>query len=66
MSIVCRGPTNGIVRIAMAAQTFGLVCREYGRECVGIELNPEYVKIALDRIGKTGPTLSFYAVANSH
>ena len=35
--------------------TVGLVCREYQRQCVGIELNPEYVKIALDRIGKAVP-----------
>jgi len=40
--------------------------RDYGRECVGIELNPEYVKIALGRIDKVGPTLPLYAVANSH
>jgi DNA modification methylase len=46
--------------------TVGLVCREYQRECVGIELNPEYVKIALDRIGKAQPALPFYSVANSH
>jgi DNA modification methylase/DNA-binding XRE family transcriptional regulator len=46
--------------------TVGLVCREYGRECAGIELNPEYVKIALDRLSKAGPALPLYAVANSH
>ena len=46
--------------------TVGLVSREYGRECVGIELNPEYVKIALDRLGKADPALPLYAVANSH
>lgn len=46
--------------------TVGLVCREYGRECYGIELSPEYVKMAVDRIEKAGPTLPLYAVANSH
>jgi site-specific DNA-methyltransferase (cytosine-N4-specific) len=46
--------------------TVGLVCREYGRECVGIELNPEYVKIALERIGGAQPALPLYSVANSH
>lgn len=37
--------------------TVGLVCREYQRQCVGIELNPDYVKMALDRIGHAAPTL---------
>ena len=46
--------------------TVGLVCREYGRSCVGIELNAEFVKMALNRIAKDGPTLPLYAVANFH
>lgn len=46
--------------------TVGLVCREYQRHCVGIELNPTYVKMALDRIRETTPSLPIYAVANSH
>jgi site-specific DNA-methyltransferase (cytosine-N4-specific) len=46
--------------------TIGLVCREYQRQCVGIELNPGYVKIALDRIGHIAPTLPLYSVANTH
>ena len=46
--------------------TVGLVCREYQRPCVGIELNPEYVKIALDRIDRTAPVLPLYSVENSH
>lgn len=31
--------------------TTGLVARKHGRGCVGIELNPEYVKIARNRLG---------------
>jgi len=46
--------------------TVGLVCREYGRRCFGIELNPEYVRMAVGRVEKVGPTLPLYAVANSH
>jgi site-specific DNA-methyltransferase (adenine-specific)/site-specific DNA-methyltransferase (cytosine-N4-specific) len=46
--------------------TVGLVCREYGRSCVGIEQNADFVKMALTRIAKDGPTLPLYAVANSH
>lgn len=50
----------------LGSGTVGLVCREYGRECYGIELNPEYVNMAVDRIEKAGRTLPLYAVANSH
>lgn len=46
--------------------TVGLVCREYGRSCVGIELNEDYVKMALERITQNGAILPLYAVANSH
>lgn len=46
--------------------TVGLVCRGHQRHCVGIELNPEYVKIALERIGQAQSTLHLYSVENSH
>jgi DNA modification methylase len=46
--------------------TVGLVCREYQRHCVGIELNPDYVRMAVERIEKLGPSLPLYTVANSH
>ena len=59
-------PGSTVLDPFFGSGTVGLVCREYGRECVGIELNPEYVKIALERIGETNPTLPLYAVANSH
>ncbi len=49
----------------LGSGTVGLVCREYGRECYGIELNPDYVKLAVDRIEKSGRSLPLYAVANS-
>lgn len=32
--------------------TTGVVCAEYGRDFIGIELNPEYVKMAEKRIYK--------------
>ncbi len=38
--------------------TVGVVCREYQRQCVGIELNPEYVQIALKRINQAHPRLA--------
>jgi DNA modification methylase/DNA-binding XRE family transcriptional regulator len=37
--------------------TVGLVCHEAQRGCTGIELNPDYVKIALERIQQSQPTL---------
>jgi DNA modification methylase len=59
-------PGSAVLDPFFGSGTLGLVCREYGRQCVGIELNPQYVKIAMDRIAKVGPTLPLYAVANSH
>ncbi len=50
-------PGTAVLDPFFGSGTVGLVSREYGRECVGIELNPEYVKIALDRLGKAGPAL---------
>jgi len=32
--------------------TTGEVCIEEGRECIGIELNPEYIRLAGGRVGK--------------
>lgn len=59
-------PGDAVLDPFFGSGTVGLVCREYGRQCQGIELNPEYVKLAIDRLGKAGPTLPLYAVANSH
>ena len=50
----------------LGSGTVGLVCREYERECYGIELNPEYVKLAMHRVAQTGRALPLYADANSH
>lgn len=33
------------------AGTTGLVCQQQGRDCIGIELNPEYVALAKRRLG---------------
>lgn len=33
------------------AGTTGLVAEQHGRDCIGIELNPEYAALARDRIG---------------
>jgi DNA modification methylase len=49
-------PGSVILDPFFGSGTVGLVCREYGRECCGIELSPEYVKMAVERIEKAGPT----------
>ena len=48
-----RYPDGGIVLDPfMGAGTTALVARKLGRNYVGIELNPQYVKIAEDRLKK--------------
>jgi site-specific DNA-methyltransferase (adenine-specific) len=59
-------PGDVVLDPFLGSGTVGLVCREYGRHCVGIELNPQYVKMAVDRLGKAGLPLPLYAVPNSH
>lgn len=52
-------PVSGIVLdIFMGAGTTGLVAKKLGRNYLGVELNPAYIKIAEDRInGQTPPML---------
>lgn len=46
-------PIDGIVLdIFMGSGTTGLVAKQLGRNYIGIELNPDYIKIAEERIGK--------------
>lgn len=40
----------------MGAGTTALVARQHGRKYVGIELNPEYIKLAEERLAKEGMT----------
>lgn len=40
----------------MGAGTTALVARQYGRKYIGIELNPEYIKLAEERLAKDGLT----------
>ena len=54
-------PKGGIVLDPFfGSGTTGVVAIENGRHFVGIELNPEYVKIAQDRIKGTGYQASLY------
>lgn len=40
----------------MGAGTTALVARQHGRKYIGIELNPEYIKLAEERLAKDGLT----------
>ena len=37
------------------AGTTGVVCNRYGRDYIGIELNPEYLKISKTRLKRIAP-----------
>lgn len=41
----------------LGSGTVGVVCKESGRKCVGIEMKPEYAEIARERIDTTVPCL---------
>jgi len=60
------GPGSQVLDPFFGSGTVGLVCREHQRQCVGIELSPDYVKIALDRLGQAQPSLPLYSLSNSH
>ena len=46
-------PSDWVLDPFLGSGTVGVVCEQNGRFYVGIELNPEYVRIAVDRIKKT-------------
>jgi len=50
----CNAPTNvGVVLDPFCGSgTTGVVSGKYGRDFIGIELNPDYVKMANERVGK--------------
>jgi DNA modification methylase/DNA-binding XRE family transcriptional regulator len=54
-------PESTVLDPFFGSGTVGAVCIENNRKCVGIELNPEYVGISVDRIKKVHPTLNLYS-----
>lgn len=58
-------PQSTVLDPFFGSGTVGLVCREYHRKCVGIELNTDYVSMAVQRIEGTPLALPLYAVSNS-
>ncbi len=50
-------PGDWVLDPFFGAGTVGVVCKENNRRYVGVELNPAYVRIALERIERTQPRL---------
>jgi site-specific DNA-methyltransferase (adenine-specific) len=51
-------PRSTVLDPFFGSGTVGVVCMEEQRKCVGIELNPDYVELAIDRINQTQPMLA--------
>ena len=47
-------PGGAIIDPFMGSGTTGVVAKRMGREFIGIEINPEYCKMATDRIIEGG------------
>lgn len=53
-------PIGGVVLDPFfGSGTVGAVARSLGRRFIGIELNPAYIALAKERIGKVQPVLLF-------
>lgn len=53
-------PDDWVLDPFLGSGTVGVVCEQQRRNYIGIELNPEYVKLALERIRSTEPLLFTY------
>jgi len=58
-------PGDWVLDPFFGAGTVGVVCKEHNRRYVGIELNPDYVRMAVERIEKTQPRLFAYATGSA-
>ncbi len=54
-------PGDWVLDPFFGAGTVGVVCKEHNRHYVGVELNPDYVHMAVKRIESTQPSLFAYA-----
>lgn len=54
-------PGDWVLDPFFGAGTVGVVCKEHNRHYVGVELNPDYVRMAVERIESTQPNLFAYA-----
>lgn len=55
-------PGDWVLDPFFGAGTVGVVCKQHNRRYVGIELNPDYVRIAVERIETAQPGLFAYAM----
>jgi site-specific DNA-methyltransferase (cytosine-N4-specific) len=55
-------PGDWVLDPFFGAGTVGVVCKRHNRNYVGIELNPDYVHLAVERIQSAQPDLSSYAM----
>jgi site-specific DNA-methyltransferase (adenine-specific) len=53
-------PEDWVLDPFFGSGTVGVVCEQQHRNYVGIELNQDYVKLAIDRIKKTNKLLFSY------
>jgi site-specific DNA-methyltransferase (adenine-specific) len=58
----CTSPGDWVLDPFFGAGTVGAVCKQHNRRYVGIELNPDYVRMAVERIEIAQPGLFAYAV----
>ncbi len=54
-------PGDWVLDPFFGAGTVGVVCKAHNRHYVGVELNPDYVRMAVERIDSTQPDLLAYA-----
>lgn len=54
-------PGDWVIDPFFGAGTVGVVCKEHNRHYVGVDLNPDYVRMAVERIENTQPGLFAYA-----
>lgn len=55
-------PGDWVLDPFFGAGTVGVVCKQHNRRYVGIEINPDYVRMAIERIEHAQPGLFAYAV----
>lgn len=56
-------PGDTILDPFLGAGTTGLAAKQLGRKCVGIELNPDYARLARERVHGVDPLFSLLAAA---
>jgi site-specific DNA-methyltransferase (cytosine-N4-specific) len=58
-------PGSTILDPFLGSGTVALVCKELGLNCLGVELNPDYAKLAEERLTSTLRNESLFQIANT-